>query len=421
MLEYLTSAKASRIPLTSAPSVLIIFAYHFPPENAVGSLRPFRFYKYLTRRGLDCHVITAARGAATDGFNEIRDPFGIERGLGNIVELGIRKIFLPGAMGIRWSGQAQEAAERLLVKHRGSAGVVFSSYPPLGPHLAAWRISSRLRLPWIADFRDPLGTALSDKYFTSTRQKLLLGLEEWIMRRARFVLANTDAAADRLRNLYPEHSEKVHLVWNGFDPEDRIRPRSLTKRPYKMITHVGELYSGRTVKPIIESIARLIGQQRLRANEVRLRLVGPADHSCLPTENLLESAQAEGWLEFTNELIPKEEANKIAADSDGLLLLQPQSALQVPGKLFEYLQLRHPILAFVARQSPSERILSQCGVPYRAVYPDSKPSQWDDSIAEFIKLRGEYTAGNGWFEQHFNVEHQTRFLHDLIEQCAKRR
>jgi len=253
---------------------------------------------------------------------------------------------------------------------------------------------------------------------TSTRQKLLLGLEERIVRRARFVLANTDAAADRLRNLYPEYSEKVHLIWNGFDPEDRVRRQPSTTRPYKIISHVGELYTGRTVTPILESVARLIAQKRLRPEEIRFQLVGPTDVSCLPTGNLLNSALTEGWLELRNEMIPKKDANRIASDSDGLLLLQPQSTLQVPGKLFEYLQLGHPILAFLARQSPSERILSQSGVLYRAVYPDSTPSERDDRIAEFIALPRAHIIRNNWFEQHFNVERQTQLLHHLVQVCV---
>jgi hypothetical protein len=403
---------------TPNPGFLIIFAYHFPPENAVGGLRPFRFWKYLKRRGLECQVVTAAQGAGVSpGCEEVPDPFDTERGLGKVVELGIRKLFLPGAMGLRWSCRAREAAKRILQKRGGAGGVVFSSSPPLGSHLAAWQVVSRFHLPWIADFRDPIASNSSGRYSTFVR---LFDLEKRIVRRSRFVLANTDTAADRLRALYPECADKVHLIWNGFDPEDRVRPEPVATHPYTLISHVGELYLGRTATPIIESIARLISQKRLKPDHVRLRLIGPADQRCLPDSSLLENGKTEGWLDLRNEKVPKREADKITGGSDGLLLLQPQSTLQVPGKLFEYLQIGRPILAYLARESPSERILALSGVPYRCVYPDGSPSEQDRVVAEFLAMPKANDATSAWFEEHFNAEHQTATLYDLVKRCLHR-
>jgi hypothetical protein len=151
-----------------------------------------------------------------------------------------------------------------------------------------------------------------------------------------------------------------------------------------------------------------------------LRLIGPADAGCLPARSLLENAKSEGWLDLRNEKIPKWEADNITSGSDSLLLLQPQSTLQVPGKLFEYLQIGRPILAYLARESPSERILAQSGVPYRCVYPDNSPSELDRVVAEFLALPKANAATSPWFEEHFNAEHQTATLYDLIERCLHR-
>ena len=45
-------------------SLVVLIAYHFPPDNAIGGARPWRFYKYLKRLGYECHVLTAARQIA---------------------------------------------------------------------------------------------------------------------------------------------------------------------------------------------------------------------------------------------------------------------------------------------------------------------------------------------------------------------
>ena len=44
----------------SSGKPVLLLAYHFPPDNASGSARPFRFYKYLPEYGYEPHVITAS-------------------------------------------------------------------------------------------------------------------------------------------------------------------------------------------------------------------------------------------------------------------------------------------------------------------------------------------------------------------------
>jgi hypothetical protein len=49
----------------------------------------------------------------------------------------------------------------------------------------------------------------------------------------------------------------------------------------------------------------------------------------------------EGWLEFC-PTVPKAEARRLTEEANGLLPLQPQSDIQVPGKLFECLCIGGP-------------------------------------------------------------------------------
>src|SRR5205807_3107640 len=139
--------------------VVVIIAYHFPPENAIGAARPFRFYKYLLRMGYQCRVITAA--PQVEAFNAnieyIPDPFLNEsRGLGWHVERAARRILFPGATGLRWAFQASDAIRRILQQEKSDQVTIISTSPPLGVQLAAklGRRASQSR--WIADFRDPL-------------------------------------------------------------------------------------------------------------------------------------------------------------------------------------------------------------------------------------------------------------------------
>lgn len=77
--------------------LVLILAYHFPPENAIGAARPFRFAKYLSRMGYTCHVFTAADqfGRADPNIEYVPDPFvaSPRSSLRWQIERAVRKVF----------------------------------------------------------------------------------------------------------------------------------------------------------------------------------------------------------------------------------------------------------------------------------------------------------------------------------------
>ena len=398
--------------------LVLILAYHFPPANAIGGARPFRFSKYLSRLGYTCHVLTAADQAGRDDSNTeyVPDPFvtNPRRGLGWQLERVAQKALLPGDLNIRWSYHASRAARAHIRAQLGARVTIFSTFPPLGPHLAAWQLARSERVPWIADFRDPLADLWIDQDIWSYQKQAYQWLERALVRRADAVIVNTDAARVRWQEKFPSLNDRIHLIWNGFDPEERIQPLPVPPRDYKLLSHIGELYSGRNVAPILESLARLIAAGRLAAENVRVRLIGPVQPDSIPGPEFIHRAKTEGWLDLVTEQIPQSEARQIAQTSDGLLLLQPQSAVQVPGKLFEYLKIGRPILAFVQPNSPAERLLERSDVPYRCVYPGNTPEAIDDAVAGFFDLPSTAVNPSPWFEEHFNAERQTQVLDTII-------
>ncbi len=404
------------------PDTVLMFAYHFPPENAIGGVRPFRFYKYLSRNGLKCHVITVAPGADTivSSAESMPDPFesGPRGSVGWQFERALRRLVLPGVAGTRWAWAASSAARAFLVANPSACAVIYSTYPPFGPHLAAWRLARLTKLPWVADFRDPMGDNPGDALMTPTSRRVAKWLERQCVRHAQVVIANTDGAAERLRRLYPSWQGKIHLIWNGFDPEARVRPLPLSDGNRKIISHVGELYEGRDATPLLESIGRLIDSGRLSPEAIRVRLVGPVRDGSVPGPEFLEKAARLGWLELIAAQVPQSEAQSISASSGATLLIQPLSTLQVPGKLFEYVQIGRPVLAYVPPDSPSERILQRSGIPYRCVYAGSAPSMMDQRITEFFEMPWKDSVPAPWFEEQFNVERQTAALRRLLESAA---
>ena len=363
------------------------------------------------------HVITASpqTGAHNENVAYIPDPFlGERQGLGWQLERVVRKLLLPGVLGMRWAHAASRAA-RLYISKQPNA-CVLSTCPPLGTHYAAWCLSRAAHIPWIADFRDPFGgVSLELGGLNAFQKRLFNWLEKKVIQSANLVIANTDSMANLWQHQYPRQAANIHLLWNGFDPESPIPPLPLPGRSYKVLSHVGELYAGRTVTPILESIGRLVDQNSLSASNIQVAVIGSAKPSAIPGRQFLDRARSQGWLHLSTDPVSQQAARQISQTSDALLLIQPQSDVQVPGKLFEYLQIGRPILAFVMPNSPVERILSKSGVPYRCVYTNSTVAETDQTILEFLALPSDAATANDWFRQTFRAEHQAQTLSALIQ------
>jgi glycosyltransferase involved in cell wall biosynthesis len=401
-----------------SPIVLLI-AYHFPPDNEIGAARPYRFYKYLKRLGYECHVLTAAVQESNAADVEyIADPFKVKahRGIAWQVDRIILKYFWSGGLRIRWSAAAFRAGWLFLKQRKDRDVIILSSAPPVAVHLVAMGLAALSRRNWIADFRDPITNASG--YSAFFQRILAPGFARLILRRADFSLANTDAMLNAWRDRYSGLEGKTRVLWNGFDPEDVITTYALPERQPKVLSHVGELYGGRDIRPVLHAAARLIESGRVSHKGIIIRQIGPTEQGELPDKEFLQSAQSEGWLEI-REPVPAAEARSMALESDGLLLIQPQTNVQVPAKLFEYLRLGRPIFAYVVRDSPAEHILQQAGVPFECIFPDNTTDEIEQRLLSFIAmLDGRPVSYSRWFADTFDASRQVETLDSLIRSLA---
>jgi glycosyltransferase involved in cell wall biosynthesis len=406
----------------SAPhnKLLIIIAYHFPPENTIGALRPYRFYRYLHEFGYQCVVITAS--PQPEGGNpsvvycpdRYRDP--ARPGSRAIFSKALRKFVFSKYKGLLWGRSVSMAVRKIARENRGAQISVFSTFPPIGSHLGGWLAARAVGAGWIADFRDPLAVFDAHRQQSFLEKLLNKYAERFIFKRADIVIANTDAMTRIWKEKYPRDRDKIRLMWNGFDPADELRALPLPKRNYRLYSHTGELYYGRVIDGILESIARLMDLGKLNPSDIRLRFLGPIAQDCLPNEDLIRRARQEGWLEIIPSLVPMNDARALMQTSDGLILVQPQSSSAVPGKLFEYIQIGRPVLAYVSENSPSERILSQAGISYRCVCTNSTQQEFDRNMEEYFSLSSEPQAPTALYAKTFDGRKQSGVLAGLINE-----
>jgi len=177
---------------------------------------------------------------------------------------------------------------------------------------------------------------------------------------------------------------------------------------------VGELYEGRVITPLLLSIHRLIQSGRISPANILIQLVGPVRGTSVPGPEFMAQAAGRGWLRVCSEQLPQAEAQRIMLESDGLLLVQPHSTLQVPGKLFEYVQIGRPTLAYILPDTPIERILKKSGVPCAFAYSSASDENLDEAVFQFFKLDTTAAKPSDWFEESFNVQRHAGQLFQLM-------
>lgn len=414
-----TDLQNQRAPSRSRRAVLIL-AVAFPPDNLSGAKRPFRFATYLPQHGYETQVITACRESGSLKWDHVHvapavEGYSRKAAWSSWLLEQFQRRLLPYNDQLPWVPYALETATSIV--RRSSVAAVLSTSPPICSHLVAARLKSRYGVKWIADFRDPL-------YGNPWRRRRLAWiydalLERYIIRRADAVLANTSTVGDMLRNRYPSDGHKIHVLWNGYDPADVLEAAPIPQRDYQTLAHVGVLGGGRHPGLLLDAVERLIGQGQLAPAKLRIQLIGSMDcDESWAKRPSFHSLTGRGCLEYTGRSVPEAEAHRLMAQSDFLLLLDLNdinARLQVPAKLFDYLRIGRPILAFTSSGSPAEHILAKSAIPHVCLHPDDPPEHIERMVGEFLQLRTEPVVASSWFWKTFNASTQAESLSRLLD------
>jgi hypothetical protein len=403
---------------------VLMLAYYYPPENTSGAQRPQRFARYLPEHGYRPWVVCGRPDLAA-APQVVRVP---EQGappwtlrLRERAAWWVQRVALPVDEQFPWIPHAVSAGRRLIA-HEGCRAI-FSTHPPIATHIAALALKRATGLPWIADFRDPF----TDNPFRERRWPLGADarLERAIVECADALVANTTAAEVRWRRKYPEYGHKIHTIWNGFDPQEQYPTFPLGGLTPAEIVHAGSIYGKRSPAPILESLERLYMSGRIAPGSVRLRFVGPMERP--PGSawlNLLNRFEERGWAVCQTERIPVAAAREITGRADYLLLVDMNGSgdsLQLPAKIFDYLQARRPILACSeAESSPTTTLLRESGVDHAVVFPGEAPERADAKVLAFLRGGPRETAPKPGFLDRFSGPRLTAELAGLLNQIFGR-
>jgi glycosyltransferase involved in cell wall biosynthesis len=225
--------------------------------------------------------------------------------------------------------------------------LIVSTGTPHSLHLIALKISEKLTIPWVADFRDPWTKIYYQQSLMVCRlaSRKHQKLEQSVLQHASAV---TVVSQEMKRQFEEMGARNVRIIPNGFDPEDFTEPdgeqTSTVPDRHFSITHIGTLFPLRNPVNLWKVLSELVQENEEFAKDLKINLVGAVDYAVLGS---IDEANLGNWV-IRKGNVPYQEAIRLMRRSQLLLLLiinSPDARAILTGKLFEYMNAGRPILA----------------------------------------------------------------------------
>ncbi len=383
---------------------VLMVAFQFPPfQGSSGIQRTLSYCRYLPESDWQPLVLAPKARA----YPRLSDDL-----LGKVPQdLVVKKTFALDATRdlsiagryLRWSAipdqwaswwfSAVPAGLRMIKQYRPQA--IWSTYPTSSAHMIAMTLQRISGLPWVADFRDPM------VYESFPTEPLTRRSRSWLERKslqhcARAVFVTPSAQA-LYRERYPHLPDsRFALISNGYDEESfsslsvsgsADMPTDFSKP--LLLVHSGLLeQEDRDPEPFFTALARVFEQGRIPRGKLKiiLRASGSESlyHELINARGLSDVVALEPRCSY-------QQALEEMLSADGLLVFQGSSCnRQIPGKIYEYIRARKPILSLVDMHGDTAQLLGALGIDTHARIDDA--GDIAAALERFVALLGQGQA-----------------------------
>ena len=364
---------------------VLIISYYWPPSGGSGVQRWVKFVKYLPSEGwepivfapenADYPALDPSLGAEVPADVEVLrgriwEPYSAYRKLTGakstqVTEISSGKktfkqrlslwiranLFVPDPR-VGWVKPSIKTLLKYLQEHPVDA--IVTTGPPHSVHLIGQKLHKKTGIPWIPDFRDPWSRMYYLRYLpmTAATWRKLRAQEQAVLDECSTVLACTPLVQEEFQ---AQTKTPVAMITNGFDEEDFTGPAPKADTRFN-ITHTGLFAADGNPFVLWKVLGEMAASVPGFREELRLRLVGKVDRE------VLEAIKAAGLESNVVALGPTDHATAVKEQRSASILILPlrNDPLYrpiLPGKLFEYLASRRPILGIGQEDGAMARVI----------------------------------------------------------------
>ena len=366
---------------------VLVITYYWPPAGGPGVQRWLKFVTYFKEFGIDPIVFIpdnphypitdeSIGSELPEGIQIIRFPIKEPYGFANLISkkkitqvssgiitkqkqsvlekvlLWIRgNFFIPDAR-IGWVKPSINFLRNFIADHHVEA--IITSGPPHSLHLIGKSLKEETGIKWVADFRDPWTTIHYHKSLRLTKraQKKHIALESEVLTKADHIVVTSATTKKEFQKIT---QTPIEVITNGYDSNDNFKLNLDIKFT---LSHIGTLLSNRNPIVLWEALSELCSENPEFSKDLLIQLAGSV------SDAILISIQKYGLMDQCIVLgyLSHQKAIQLQYNSQVLLLIEmnlPETKAIIPGKLFEYLAAKRPILAIGPVDSDVEKIIEE--------------------------------------------------------------
>lgn len=352
---------------------VLILAYDFPPLMSAGAARPYGWYLYMKKYGLEPIVVTrkwpeqmqseleimqaSQSGTETEQTSlgtlikvdyapNLRDRWAQRKP--NFANIMVRK-FLSGFynyrpfLSLRDDATANMYREADQYLQQQPVDMILATGGPFHLFRYATLLSARHKIPWFADFRDLWsyypnhGLGFMNEV---VQKRIKRQFENRYLKTASALITVTEPLAEILGKA---HGKEVFLSLNGYIDYQQSAPASVKADPETLkIAYIGTLYDYYPLEDFFTGYNRFASDHQ---GKISITFVGMEFHPQQKKKIQELTREVAESIHFTGKLSAGALQEALQA-YDVLLLFGKENGLSIHIKLFEYLLLSKPILLF---------------------------------------------------------------------------
>jgi glycosyltransferase involved in cell wall biosynthesis len=332
----------------SAPKKLALMSFCLPPQFNSGTHRPLSFIKYANDNGWEINSLT---NTSNKPVTEAGKQLYWELPSGSIITPFVDNFkptswsFTPKLDGGFTSALALTLSAMKLFK-QAPPNAIIASAPPFCYAVAGMWLSRMFNIPLVLDYRDEWTLCPFD-FVSKTR------FDHWFEKRcvsqANKIIYTTQSHLLAHQKYFAITPSKQALIYNGWeDNGEKIEAAEVDNKKNEIrISYIGRLSGHVDLAPFIETMDRAIKQNPVLTSPIRVEFIG---EKTAPLETQLNNYIQNNELAFTiisTAQVSKAEALNRMQSSDYLLMLcNEELSTYIPGKLYDYLSRKVPIIAY---------------------------------------------------------------------------
>ncbi|WP_289062565.1 glycosyl transferase family 1 [uncultured Zobellia sp.] len=366
---------------------VLIITYYWPPAGGPGVQRWLKFVKYLRDFNVepivyipenphypieDATLIAEVPKDITIYSQPLFEPYGLAKVLSSkktkrissgIIQTKNQSFFEKAMLWVRGNFFIPDARKYWIkpsVKYlsdiisKEGIETIITTGPPHSVHLIGRQLKKDKGLTWLADFRDPWTSIGYHKELklTKSSEKKHKELEYAALNEADRILVTSATTKLEFEQIT---KQPISVITNGYDSDyenDADLDHNFT------ISHIGSLLTGRNPKNLWKVLSQIAAENAVFRGDLQLEFMGVVSQDVMDSMYRYELGPYIKMRGYGSHA----EAQRRQQRSQLLLMIEIDSEETkgiIPGKLFEYMVVKRPILAVGPKNWEAGKIIEQ--------------------------------------------------------------